>query len=273
MEKQSVTHIIGEGFVIDHGIIQSPDQDNYPPHIHDAWEVLFFLRGNVSYKVEGKSYRLKRGNLVLTRPSVFHQIQPNDKSTYERYNIIIDSRIIPRAIKDRLPQADVFTCMDENRMFDLFERFDDYESESDKEVLIRLCSHIIEEIMYNLTIMTPMSKNETASNPLVNKALAYIDEHLASISGIDEICDKLYITKSHLHHLFTKELGISPKQYITSKRLMLAQKLIRHGKKATEVAVAVGYDDYATFFRNYKKQFGFSPSEQLSTLTEKVILA
>ena len=54
---------------------------------------------------------------------------------------------------------------------------------------------------------------------------------------------------------------------------MLAQKLIRHGKKATEAAVEVGYEDYATFFRNYKKQFGFSPSEQLSTLTERLILA
>ncbi|MBQ9085336.1 MAG: helix-turn-helix transcriptional regulator [Clostridia bacterium] len=273
MEKQTLTHIIGEGFVVDRGLVLSPNPDDYPPHIHDAWEVLFLLRGNVSYKVEGKKYQLKRGNLVLTRPSVFHQIQPTHESTYERYNIIIDPRIIPRAIKDRLPCADVFSCREEHRIFDLFERFDDYSQENDKELLLRLCDNIIEEILYNLTIIAPMAKNDMASNPLVNKALAYIDEHLAGISGIDEICENLYITKSHLHHLFSKELGVSPKQYITSKRLMLAQKLIRHGKKATEAAVEVGYEDYATFFRNYKKQFGFSPSEQLSTLTERLILA
>ena len=54
-------------------------------HQHDFYEVYFFISGNVEYSVEGKSYLLKEGDLLLINPLELHQprIGP-DQNAYER---------------------------------------------------------------------------------------------------------------------------------------------------------------------------------------------
>jgi AraC-like DNA-binding protein len=45
------------------------------------------------------------------------------------------------------------------------------------------------------------------------------------------------------------------------KRLLLAQKLLSAGEKATAVCEQCGFGDYTTFYRNYTSFFGQLPSE------------
>lgn len=263
MNTVMYSEIRGEGFVFDHKIIECATPDDFPPHIHTNCELLFFIRGNVSYRIEGRSYKLKKGDLVFSRPSVFHNIFPEDGTLYERYNIIYDEELLPNEIKERIPQGvDVFSFGDNPKIFDLFEKLDSYKEYFSANTVSRLASHIIEELFCNLAITNDFSQGESLINPLIGKALSYIDENLTTVKNIDEICQSLYITKSHLHHLFIEYIRVSPKKYITSKRLLLARKLMKYGKKPTEAAIAAGFDDYATFYRNYKKSFGFTPSEQ-----------
>ncbi|MBQ7986571.1 MAG: helix-turn-helix transcriptional regulator, partial [Clostridia bacterium] len=119
-----------------------------------------------------------------------------------------------------------------------------------------------EEVFFNIIIEVNENRENTytKTNPVMYKALEYIDENLLTIESIDEICNKLFITKSHLHHLFIKHLNITPKKYITAKRLALARQEIYAGKKATEVCIKCGFQDDSAFYRAYKKHFGKNPS-------------
>ena len=255
--------ISGDGYILTHQSMSEPNAENFPPHIHDAWELLFLIRGDITYKVEGQSYLLRKGDLVLTRPSVFHHIQPNSSETYERFNVIFDGDFLPNEVLLGIPEGvDVFGFSSNVRVFDILDKIDFYATKLDENILKPLVGCLIRELIYNTVIPNNYVAGQNASNPLINKAVDYIDRNLATISNIDEICDALYITKSHLHHLFGSFMRVTPKQYITSKRLLLAQRMIRSGSKVTEVSGAVGFDDYATFFRNYKKHFGYSPSEE-----------
>ncbi|MBQ8371493.1 MAG: helix-turn-helix transcriptional regulator [Clostridia bacterium] len=255
--------VVCEDFALDHRTIEDACGDSFTTHIHDTWELLFFLRGNVTYHVEGKSYKLFRGDMVLSRPFVFHHIEPNDGTAYERFNIVFDGKLIPKGIRRLIStETDVFGFGDNPRIYELFDKMEDYAKHFEGEELLRILGHLIEEVIYNIVISEGQTRGQTISNPLVSRALAYIDENLSTVKSIEEISNSLYITKSYLHHLFDANLGVSPKHYITTKRLLLAQKMIRRGKRATEVAPLVGFDDYATFFRNYKRHFGYSPSEE-----------
>ena len=42
----------------------------------------------------------------------------------------------------------------------------------------------------------------------------------------------------------------------------MARRLIRRGRRPTDVFTECGFNDYATFFRNYKSYFGYAPSEE-----------
>jgi AraC-like DNA-binding protein len=129
-----------------------------------------------------------------------------------------------------------------------------------------MMKNLIEEIFYNIIIEVSSSgqRSYEHTNPIVSRAISYIDENLLTLSGIEEICNELYITKSHLHHLFKKYLKITPKKYITAKRLALAQREIYAGKKATDVCLKCGFSDYSAFFRAYKNHFGRCPTDSVN---------
>nr|MBQ8890507.1 helix-turn-helix domain-containing protein [Clostridia bacterium] len=254
--------IESESFLVEHRIIEAPLRDSFSPRIHEAWELFFFLKGEVTYRVEGKQYVLRSGDLVLSRPSTFHHPEPTSEAIYEAYSLLIDDGMIPNGIRRSIPEGvEVFSFGDGGRMADLFEKFKLYSDTFSGDELLTLVKCIVTEIIYNLAIEDSFTVRHATQNSLIERALDYIDENLTQIRGIDEICERLYITKSHLHHLFIKNLGVTPKRYINSKRLLMAQGLMRAGVSATEAAHMVGFEDYATFFRNYKKHFGCSPSE------------
>ena len=120
-------------------------------------------------------------------------------------------------------------------------------------------------------MLTESTEEQSVKNPILENALTYIREHLTEIESVEEISRALYITKSHLHHLFSRNLQLTPAKYITQKRLMLAQKRIRRGEKPTAVFAECGFEDYATFFRNYKKHFGYSPAEHNNEMKSNIL--
>jgi len=267
---RSLTAKIDDGRMIyDHTVTEFPMEKTFEAHTHDVCEILLLVKGNVSYIVEGKTYKLKRGDVVLSRPSVIHRIRPDGNEDYERYNVIYDEKNLPRSLIEKIPQdVDVFRFEDDRVIEEVFERLDGYSERFSGEELSHLAKNLIEEVFF-LLAATKARDRDSSINPLVGKALDYIAEHLTDIKSISEICDALYITKSHLHHIFVKNIQMSPKQYINSKRLIMARKLIRKGKKPTEIYTDCGFDDYATFFRNYKKYFGYSPSEEDISVIKK----
>ena len=57
-----------------------------------------------------------------------------------------------------------------------------------------------------------------------------------------------------------KELAEILRVYITAKRIVLAQQLIKNGEPATSVAQRTGFQNYSSFYRAYMKQTGHSPT-------------
>ena len=273
MESQIISKAENENISYNHSIYYNMAADHFTTHYHDRCEMIFYVSGDVSYIVEGRSYKLSHGDIVISRPTVMHVISPAQNTTYERYNVILNEKLIPQKIWNKLKHGyDVYHCGGTERISELTAKLDYYYNRFDEEDYSRLVFNIIEEIIYNLSVLD--GDNELAvTNPILEKALSYIREHLTTLSGVEEISNALYITKSHLHHLFSKHLQITPAKYITSKRILLAQKKIRKGGKPTTVFLECGFDDYATFFRNYKKHFGYSPTEEGRVEIKREILS
>ena len=90
--------------------------------------------------------------------------------------------------------------------------------------------------------------------------LQYLNLHLAEPLSIDDLSARFYISKYHMMRRFRQETGYSIHGYLSEKRLLLAQQLLSRGASPSEVFTQVGYQDYSTFSRAYKKQFGRGPS-------------
>ena len=255
-----------ENFYFDHISFKEPP--NFPFHTHDICELIFIKKGNISYIVDGKTYPLARHCLVITHPGESHAIKVNDNTEYERYDFLLDEKELPSNIYNSIPNnISVINFEGNTLILDIFQKANYYCENFEGAKLKNILLHLMEEVLYNVVLA---SKNLDLNgvytvNPMINKAIAYIEKNITTAIDIDSICKELYITKSHLHHLFIKYLEISPKKYIISKKLLISQRELRVGKKPTEVYLACGFSDYSTFYRDYKKYFGHSPSDEINT--------
>lgn len=109
-----------------------------------------------------------------------------------------------------------------------------------------------------------LSNHEYSSYvPLVQDAVSIIEADYAYLYGIDDLADRLEITKHHLIRVFTANTGISPGKYLTHIRLVHAKSILqtREDTPLEIIAGACGYSCANYFCKAFKKQTGLTPSE------------
>ncbi len=238
-------------------------QSEYTPHSHDAFEIIFVKSESLVYTVGGRRYKVMKNGLIFTRPFDIHCISFESGNDYERYDLLFDTSLMPDYILKKIPR-DLHTVSFNNNkgIVSIFEKMDYYCEKLKGDALGLVLSNLIQEIIINISLEAEDSADEvySSANSLVSDAINYIDNNICTVSSVEEICRELYITKSHLHHLFAKHLKTTPKKYITSKRLALAQREIFMGARPTEVYERCGFSEYSTFYRAYCSFFGRPPS-------------
>ena len=240
----------------------------YSLHLHNTLELFFLKKGDVTYITEKKIYHLKKNSLVISRPLELHMIQINDFTEYERYVILFDEKKIGTSFYNTLSQNINIINFDSNSLIlDLFNKLDYYREHLTGNALKTVLANITEEILCNVSLVanTIAQTDICSNNILITEAQKYIQNNITSPITIDEICDTLYITKSHLHHLFMKHLSTTPKQYILSQKMLFSKRDLCHGHKPIDVCYTYGFTNYSTFYRVYKKHFGHPPSEDYIT--------
>ena len=246
-----------------HNISENMTPNTYSMHIHNAYELIYFLDGDATHVIEDRKYKLKKGDLIIIRPMQYHFIQIDSVSRYERIDILFDAEKHGIQGFELLPKNAEIINIEENIIAkDIFKKCDIYYQNCKEDIFGNILCHMLSELFYNIYIFPhTLSKNSSSLSPLISDALQYINENLCSINVISEIAKKLFVSESYLFRLFKKELHQTPKKYICEKRLLLAQKMLFDGKKPTDVSEECGFFDYTTFYRNYTARFGYSPSQ------------
>ena len=252
-----------EQILFKHEVSENLPCNTYSMHMHNAYELICFLDGDATHVIEDRKYKLKKGDLILIRPRQYHFIQIDSVSRYERYNILFDAVNHRVEGVDRIPAEQEIIHLEEDSIpMQILRKCEFYHGICDKETFTRLTSHLLSELFFNLHLLPAQpSKERSPLSPIISKALSYINENLSTIRDIEELAGHLFISESYLFRLFKNELHQTPKQYICEKRLLLAQNMLNERQKPTKVALACGFSDYSTFYRNYTAFFGTSPNE------------
>lgn len=259
-------HMISEfednGLFVDHCVRTGHSGGNIPPHSHSFYEILLIKKGNATYYVGDKAFFLPKNTLIVTRPHHPHRIQLNTDEPYDRYDLLVNPEVFPMLAK--IPPTVHVLHFDGNPIITgLFEKIDYYCRTLSQDSLQRVLSAMCEEILINILI----AANELSTPalpyryPLTEKAISLMEETLTSLDSVDSLCKHLSVSKSYFYRVFQEDMGITPKAYLTQRRLILARREIFLGTKATAVYSQCGFSDYSAFYRAYKKQFGYPPAE------------
>lgn len=96
----------------------------------------------------------------------------------------------------------------------------------------------------------------------VQKAIDYMEAHLQENMGYEDVARQVYMSNYHFHRTFSMLTGITPGEYIRSRRLSMAgQELLATGSKVIDIALKYGYESPESFTKAFSRFHGVSPNQ------------
>lgn len=241
-------------------------------HYHTFHKIIILLAGKAGYAIEGERYDLSPGDFVLVGRGSIHRPEVAEDAFYERMILYIAPQYLASLgtedcdLEECFRQAQdsfryVYRDEGGSRVRQLFETLARTVRQGGYGAALLERAQFLELMVEVNRVCRGGHQVQAASgDSKVVALLQYLNLHLTEPLTIDQLAERFYISKYHMMRRFRQETGYSVHGYLTEKRLLLAQQLLARGCTPAEAAVQAGYQDYSTFSRAYKKQFGRSPS-------------
>ncbi len=254
-----------EKIILSHSLFEYDADLNVANKPMAEYQVRLFKKGGFMYVNEDKKFMIGDNCVVITHPGESYSYTYCESCKVDRYHIRFSPEILTSDIMNDFPfDLFVFPIEEDSLIYSLFEKID-YYCQSLKDIQLEtVLIHILEEILLNIALLYQKKDFESLhiTNPLFTQIISFIDKNIHTSISLDSICEEFYISKSYLHHIFDKQLLISPKKYILSKKLSNARMDIRNGKNPSSLYSEYGFHNYSGFYRAYVKLFGYPPSEE-----------
>ena len=252
--------------------------EGVPVHQHDFYEVYFFIGGSVEYSVEGRTYELKSGDLLLINPLELHQprIAP-DQQDYERIVLWINKNYLSELCFNKTSLTRCFdsSIPDHTNLLRPTKIQQTYisamltelinESKNDSYAVEIASEAILLRFLVELNRLTISSesaeKKEEGSSSIIPDVLEYINNHYCEKLTLNSIANEFFVSKYYLSHAFNSAVGTSVHRYIVLKRLIHAKQMLLSGIRSTTAAENCGFNDYAGFYRAFTAEYGVTPTE------------
>lgn len=103
-------------------------------------------------------------------------------------------------------------------------------------------------------------KGEKMGDFYIKEISDYIERHYSEDITVEGMAEYLNLSRGYLNKLFKKYTGKSPKEFLTSYRMVKASHLLKTTQSNIKnIAESVGYTNQLHFSRAFKNYFGISP--------------
>jgi len=249
-------------------------------HYHDFDKILVFFKGNITYTIEGKSYTLIPGDIILVPQGDTHKVESEENSIYARLVIYLSPQYLSSIVENEKSLRDCFLHAKER--YSNVVRL----NEKGKEQLSVLAAGMRDDIrkkekigfdllfqrtclLQFLISLNRKMKDESLHFVNTNQCdkkiveiIQYLNYHLTEEISIDGLADRFFVSKYHMMRRFKAETGYTIGNYINQKRLLYARELLKQGESVTKVYLDSGFKDHSTFVRAYKQMFHEVPSKR-----------
>lgn len=251
----------------------------YEYHHHDFLKILILINGNVSYSIEGRSYRLMPWDMVLVDRGQIHRPEPDPSCPYERLILYLSPAFLEA---HKHADSDLALCFstasyrhsqvlrfakEELRPMAVLLKQLENETNSQKGDFASplfsrlLCLEFL--ILLNRSCLSSSGPYVTTSSLdyRVSGLMAHINNHLEEDLSIPALASVCSLSPYHMMRVFKEETGFTIGSYITEKRLARARELLALGVNATTACYQCGFQNYSAFLRAYKRRYGQLPKE------------
>ncbi|MFE9999588.1 helix-turn-helix transcriptional regulator [Streptomyces avermitilis] len=228
----------------------------YPMHVHDAWTLLIVDDGAVRYDLDRQEHGTPDDTVSLLPPHVPHNGSPASEHGFRKRVLYLDlSRLDASLIGPAVDAPDVVDPLLRLRVGQLHTALahagDELEAES------RLA--FIGERLQGHLRPRAAQRQRPPDRGVAPRLRELLDARLVDGVSLDEAARLVHAHPAHLVRAFSGAFGIAPHQYLMSRRVERARRLLLEGMRPAEVASATGFYDQAHLNRHFKRLVGVAP--------------
>lgn len=234
---------------------------------HSMYELTYVDRGQLQCVVDGNGSTLRQGQLMVFTPNQWH-MQYTDLNVTARFlTIAFDMESdLPMNLSDRVFDLSSAEAVFLKQILSEIDTNDVFSGDFIRSNLKLLLLSVLRDVSgRKKRLKTPVSlRNE---NQIVSRTLQYIADHVYDKLSVETVAKETGVSTSHLTALFQRQLSISPGEYIRRVKLEESKCLIREGRlNFSQIAAKLNYSTIHHFSRQFKDNFGISPSEYAKSI-------
>jgi len=237
-------------------------EHSYRLHCHDFFEIEIIADGEAEQNLNGKIYPLSKGSAYILRPTDFHSIEIKKPVTL--YNIMFDEILLSdSSIFDYFNSPTEYCAeLDGNQLDIILSQIQALQYETQQKLPMEniIKKNLLECIMINIIRKSTSPKTESNDIPL-RSALSYINLNFKNNLNLNECAKVVGFTSAYFSNWFHKNTGKTYIEYVNSLRLTEAKRLLlTTNYSVTEICFASGFSSLSGFLKEFKKQYGITPS-------------
>ncbi|MDO4505345.1 MAG: AraC family transcriptional regulator [Spirochaetales bacterium] len=201
----------------------------------------------------------------ILSPNIPHEDKGVEFPNY--YTIMIDREYFESQYslysKDKkVFKGDQFlVCHDILKMLHLF-AFESSKNMMNAEITLECQTKLLTHWIIRSLLGENYDMRSVSTNERIGRVQTYIELHCGEDLTVSNLAMNANMSVSNFNRLFTKEVGTSPKNYLTGVRLNKAIKLLRRNDfSVSEIAVQCGFSSLSHFSAAFRKSYDMSPSD------------
>lgn len=249
----------------------------YPLHYHDTFEIIYCIESQYTVIVNNKSIKMQSGDILFIPPNTFHEVGASESGLRIFYQFDVSS------FKDFHDYSLLSPVFEGGYLCNSKRNKDIYHSILEKLLYIvdiyfsncKLWEAIIFSQLLNIFIQIyndfkeidveeaedEISEESSEYIERLTSFLNYIDVHYAEEITLDDAAKSVGFSKYHFTRIFKQHTGYTFHEYLNYKRIQIAQALLATDMSITDIAFQTGFNNLTTFCRCFKKYVNASPTE------------
>lgn len=239
-------------------------------HTHACTEIFYVVGGSGKFNIEGKLLPVTTDDMVIVNPNVEHTEVSYNKRPLEY--IVLGVEGLEYSAGEDADERWFMTNMQNARealLHALREMLREIEFKAVGYELI--CQDLLEVLILRLMrhaglqfLPTKTEHRKPGRKPSKECAAVrhYIDNHFKENINLDMLSELVHVNKYYMVHSFTKEYGISPINYLISRRIEESKYLLSDTDLSlSQISHMLGFSSPSYFSQSFRRLEGMSPME------------
>jgi len=252
--------LVPVGFVVLSGVIQIDSLNlgghRFPRHAHPEWAISAVQGGTGYFRCSGVSYRARAGAVTVLHPGEAHDgwVCPQEGLRYLVFSLpesalrmLFDFAGTPRFASRVLDDPQVAARLEAARRL-----------LAAQEDVLGVETVLVEALDLLFQRHARCRRASESSYP-VEVVRRYLDDRLISKVSVQDLAVAAQVHPATLLRRFRAETGLAPYEYVVSRRVGVARRLLAGGMAPAEVSARAGFADQSHLNRHFKRIVGVTP--------------